>query len=112
MRDYAAEVENLRTISTGAQLMTEGGVPYVYLKELRIDVRNSSVTCDALLCLQATAWGYPTKLLLSQRIGNPNLNWNVQPVIFGKVWHTWSWTGVGAELPLLDILLGHIGALR
>lgn len=92
--------------------MSEGDVPYAHLTLLRIAIGGTTHVCDALLCPNATIWGYPTKLLLAQRVGNPSLNWNAQPVIFGRTWETWSWGDVPSELPIIEIFLAHLGALK
>ena len=97
-------------------MKTEGGQEFVFLPRLFIPIGEASLQRDALLCPSAHT-NYPTRLFLSEAIAErPTIrgsaaNWTVHTIL-GRTWHTWSWTGVSADLPLLQVLLSHMAALR
>ena len=111
-----ASLQALEAICPGASHHTDAGYRYVFLPKLKVTVASAVRELDALLCLCAHS-GYPTRLFLEtqiserQTIGAHAANWS-QHAILGRTWWSWSWTGVSAELPAVQILLAHLMALR
>lgn len=109
-------LDALKVLCPGATLYTEASYRYVYLPKLKVKVGNDTRELDALLCLCAHS-GYPTRLFLEQQltdrqtIGAHPANWT-NHVILGRTWHSWSWTGVSADLPAVQMLLAHLKALK
>lgn len=112
----AAPDAALAAVCTGAKVLNEAGYKYVYLPKLKFKVGGEVKCLDALLCASAHS-GYPTRLFLeAQIIERPQINgmpanWT-NHVILGRNWWTWSWTGVPADLPAVQILLAHLKALQ
>jgi hypothetical protein len=100
----------LRSLCESAQVLQEGGHEYIYLKNLRIRVAGETHVVEAVLCPSANN-GYLTRLFLSVAFPKKGANWSVHQIL-GRVWHTWSWNGVPADLPLLQMLLCHLDALE
>ena len=90
--------------------MTDAGLAYLYLPGLRLPKGCDQQDVDALLCLQPRD-GYPTRLFLSAQISSKPLNWTSHRIL-DREWHTWSWNGVSANLRPMEILLGHLRAVR
>lgn len=101
-------MNELRAISPGAQEMTEAGIRYVFLPALKLPCAPG--VADALLSLQQHS-GYATRLFLSQPAVGKGNNWTTHHIL-GRTWHTWSWKDVPATIRPVEILLGHLGALR
>jgi hypothetical protein len=95
-------------VCPGAEEMTEAGVPYFHLPKLKLPGGDTVV--EALLCPQQHG-GYATRLFLSSPVPGKGANWSVHQIL-GKAWHTWSWNGVPSTLRPLQILLGHLDALK
>jgi hypothetical protein len=112
----AAAVEDrlvsLRSIYPGATLVVDGGREYILLPDLKITTDGKVVVMDALL-RPGEQSGYPTRLFLAQALPTKGRGggWSAH-VICARTWHTWSWRDVPADLPVLQILLGHLWALR
>lgn len=102
-----AELEELKRVCPEAKEMPEGGISFVLLPGLIVSGQGS---LDALLCPQQRD-GYPTRLFLSRQIPGKGNNWSTHRIL-DRTWHTWSWTGVGQELRLAEILAAHLNALR
>ena len=102
----------LRLICPQAEVITDAGKDYIYLPDLRVTTDNRVVVMDALLRAGEHS-GYPTRLFLAQALPGKGRGggWSVH-TICGRTWHTWSWRGVPETLPLLQILLGHLWAIR
>lgn len=111
-----ASLQALQAICPRATRHTEAGYRYVFLPKLKVPVAAVVRELDALLCLCAHS-GYPTRLFLEapiterQTIGAHAANWS-QHAILGRSWWSWSWTGVSADLPAVQVLLAHLMALR
>ncbi len=90
--------------------MTEAGTRFILLPELKVVAAGTERILDALLC-PGPHNGYTSRLFLSAPIPERGANWS-QWQIFGRTWHTWSWQNVPAELPLIQIVLEHLRALR
>lgn len=104
----AAAMDELRRISPGAQEMTEGGITYIHMPELKLPCAPGIV--EALLCIQQHS-GYTTRLFLSKAVPGKGANWTTHQ-IFGRTWHTWSWNNVPANLRPAEILRGHLNAFQ
>ena len=102
----------LRDLCAGVAFLTDAGMEYVYLPALKIQTDGRVIVMDALLRASEHS-GYPTRLFLAQALPGKGLGggWSVH-TIGGRTWHTWSWKGVPPTLPLPQILLGHLWALR
>jgi len=104
-------LKSLRPACSGEpQVFSENGLDLILLPNLTLTVSGQTRRMDALLCPGPHA-GYSTRLFLAAAIPEKPLNWQTA-VILGKTWHTWSWQGVPANLPLMTILVGHLAALR
>jgi hypothetical protein len=102
----------LRTVCPMAEPVTDAGREYVYLPGLKITTDGRVVVMDALLRAGEHS-GYPTRLFVAQALpGKGQGGGWTSHTICGRTWHTWSWKGVPDSLPLLQILLGHLWALR
>ena len=105
-----AQLAILRAAFPGAKPLTEGGKEFIYFPELSITVGGVTHTLQALLSPSEHS-GYPTRLFLSKQIPIA-LNWNHSMTMLDRTWYTWSWSGVSSSLPLLEIFLAHLAALR
>ena len=76
----------------------------------KVQVAGTERMLDCLLC-PVQHGGYTTRLFLSERLTQRGQNWSVHNIL-GREWHTWSWNDVPPTLPLMQILLAHLGALR
>jgi len=106
----AEQIASLSTVCERAQVMSEAGVDMVVLDKLTVRVGGQAHKLDAVLC-PSTHSGYTTRLFLSQSFPQKGGNWTVHQLL-GRQWHTWSWQGVPADLPLLQMLMCHLDALR
>lgn len=106
----SAQLDAVRPLCEGAKVLSEGGVDYVSLPGLKVSVGGAVRTLDGLLCPQAVG-GYSTRLYLSQPVPERQQNWTTI-MILGRTWHTWSWNNVPASIPLPQMLLEHLTALR
>jgi len=88
----------------------DGWRKLIYMQSLRFYVAGVEHKMDALLCLNHDNATYPTKLYLVDKVG-AHLNWNETAYILGRSWHTFSWSGVPAELSPFEILAAHLAAL-
>lgn len=104
------QLNPLRYICSDPQIMTEGGVEYVLLPKLKMQSDGVEHLLDGLLC-PTQLRGYTTKLFLSKSFPRKAANWTVHQIL-GRQWHTWSWQGVPGDLPLLQMLLCHLDALK
>lgn len=104
------ELKEIKEICPGAELMTEGGITYIFLPGLKIPVGNAELLIrDGLLCLQ-THSGYPTRLFLSDRILGKGANWTNHRIL-DRTWHTWSWNFVNPERPAV-VLAQHLRSFQ
>lgn len=100
----------LRAICDSPKVMSEGGTSYLFLPGIKVTTGGSIRVLDGLLC-PGQHGGYVTRLFLSQPITERGANWT-QWQILGRTWHTWSWNNVPASLPLIQMILEHLRALR
>lgn len=101
MSDREGEIEQLRDICPGAQLMTEGGLAFAFLPKLKFASRGATVELDALLAPQGHS-GYETRLFLEQQLP-VGAAWYTQQIL-GRAWHAISWRGVSPGQPWARIL--------
>ncbi|HEX7935787.1 MAG TPA: hypothetical protein VF573_22345 [Paraburkholderia sp.] len=112
-----ARVAALQAVYPDARVVVDGTKEFVMLPALHIEVGEREYVLDALLLPTGGPGGYPTRLYLTQQIAERHMirdkaaNWTCE-IIAGKTWYTWSWTGVPPDLPLMDMLLAHLRALR
>lgn len=104
------QFEDLQAIVPGAIVMRDGAIDYVFLPGFKMQVAGTERMLDCLLC-PVQHGGYTTRLFLSERLTQRGQNWSVHNIL-GREWHTWSWNDVPPTLPLMQILLAHLGALR
>ena len=104
------QLEPMGSVCTRAQVMNEGGLELIFLEQLKIRIGGAVVIVDALLCPGPHS-GYRTRLFLSQPFPQKAGNWTVHQLL-ARTWHTWSWQGVPADQPLLQMLMCHLDALR
>lgn len=103
-------LDSLRAICTEPLEMMEGSTRYIFLPQLKFIAAGSQRVVDGLLCAGPHN-GYTSRLFLSAPIPERGANWS-QWQILGRTWHTWSWQNVPAELPLIQLILEHLRALR
>lgn len=110
------QLESLQAVCPGAAEKHEVGYHFVYLPQLKVPVGDELRVMDALLALTNPS-GYVTRLYLAEQIterptidGQP-ANWTLHQIL-GRNWWTWSWQGVEASLPWIQILLAHMKALK
>jgi hypothetical protein len=106
----AEQLQSLSGLCESLQVVQEGGNEYICLMKLKIRVGDSNHVVDAILC-PGLHTGYLTRLFLSQPFPNKGANWSIHQIL-GRPWHSWSWQGVPADLPLLRMLLCHLDALK
>lgn len=112
----AERLAPLQRVYEGAVPLVDGVYTFVAIPALPVSVGESVRHMDALLCSQEHS-GYKTRLFLAepvegrQSINGQAANWT-EHAILGRTWHSWSWQGVLADQPLLQILAAHLQALR
>lgn len=107
MTGHSDEIARLRTLCSGATLWDEAGEPLVFLPDLKVESAGAVHTVDALLCPRMRD-GYETRLYYSRQLPAPRA-WSTHAVMAGS-WSTFSWQGISASQPWLDILASHLGA--
>lgn len=90
--------------------MRDGSIDYVFLPALKVKVTGTEHVLDGLLC-PVPHGSYTTRLFLSERLSQRGQNWTIHSIL-AREWHTWSWNNVPPTLPLMQILLAHLGSLR
>lgn len=105
-----AGLDSLRPFSETPELLIENGVEFILLPKLKVPANGELHVRDGLLCPNKIH-DYITRLFLSEPIPSKGQNWR-QFMFFARNWHTPSWQGVEATLPLPQMLLAHLGAYR
>lgn len=100
-------LEDVRVLCSAVSVHEEGDLHYLLLPSL---VLPDGSCADGLLCLSGRD-GYSTRLFLSRQVSGKGNNWSLHRIL-DKIWHTWSWNGVPADLPPIEILMSHLDALR
>ena len=106
------KLADLRAICSEVCSLLDGGKEYFSLPQLKIPSDGSFIQMDALL-RPGEHSGYPTRLFLEKPLLNKGKGgaWTVHQIC-GRTWHTWSWRNVPETLPLPQMLLEHLWALR
>ena len=108
---YAPEdFAELQGLIAGTTEHDEGGKRYIHLPSLSFQSDGALQTVEALLCPGEHS-GYLTRLFLDRPFPNKLQNWTTHSIL-GRQWHTPSYNGVAATLPLMTILANHLGGLR
>ena len=110
MRVPPEQLAGIQASHLGAELLSDGSDEFIFLPRLPIQVGDERIELDALLCPRQHG-GYDTRLFLAAPIPQRQRNWAAHNIL-GRTWHTWSWQGVSASLPLPQMLLAHLKALR
>ena len=112
MSNVEDKLAGLRVICPKASFLSEAGKEYVFLPSLKITTEGKVIEMDALL-RPGEHSGYKTRLFLAQPLPGKGLGggWSVHSIC-GRTWHTWSWNNVPETLPLPQMLLEHLWALR
>ena len=106
-------LRDLRRVCSGAKVMPEGGIDYIFLPNLDVVAGQTPHKLDALLCPSQHPSGYMTRLFLVEPLpgaGQSN-NWTEHRIL-ERTWHSWSWQNVPASQALPQILAAHLRALR
>ena len=106
----AEALASLRPFSEKPELLMENGYEFVHLPKLKVVVASQIHVRDALLCPRGIH-EYLTRLFLSEAIPGRGQNWKPF-MFFARTWHSPSWQGVEATLPLPQMLLAHLDAYR
>ena len=109
MTNHDAELARLRALCPGAELWDEGGAPLVYLPGIKVASAGTVQVVDALLCPRARD-GYESRLYFSERLPVER-NWQSH-VLMARTWFAFSWNGIPANQPWLDILGSHLEAAK
>lgn len=106
------KLAGLRVICPEAAWRSEAGKDYVYLPGLKVSTDGRVIEMDALL-RPGEHSGYASRLFLVEALPAKGRGgaWTAH-AICGRTWHTWSWNNVPATLPLAQMLLEHLWALR
>ncbi|HEX8584228.1 MAG TPA: hypothetical protein VF680_07450 [Allosphingosinicella sp.] len=102
MSEFEGEIEQLERICPGTRLMTEGGLAFAFLPELKFRSRGATLQMDALLAPQGHS-GYETRLFFDQQLPDISAAWYQQQIL-GRTWHALSWRGVSPSQPWTRIL--------
>lgn len=103
----AESLEELRAVCETVEPFVELGLNYVHLQTVPLP---DAVPREGILCLSGRD-GYPSRLFLSQPVPGRGTNWSVHH-IRDRAWHTWSWSGVPADLRPVEVLASHLDAFR
>jgi hypothetical protein len=111
------QVAFIQHICPRARQVAEAGQEMVLLPGLKVSLGSEIRVMDGLLCPFSHS-NYSTRLFLSESlhaerpmIGPHAANWSTH-ILLGQAWHTWSWNNVPAHLPLAQMLVAHLEALR
>lgn len=109
--DAQQQLAGLRGLCPGAELVSEGGRPAVYLPGVTFTAAGQQVTRDLLLWPQADG-SYATRLYLSDKVPcSPERAW-YSASLCARSWWTISWKDVPATLPWKDMLMAHLGPFQ
>lgn len=109
MTDHDKQLERLRALCPGAELWNEAGAPLVFLPDLKVESAGATHTIDALLCPRARD-NYESRLYFSRQLP-ANRNWGAHNLMT-RTWWAFSWQGISAGQPWIDILAGHLEAVK
>lgn len=109
MTGPAAELARLRALCPGAEIVDEAGGPLVLLPDLKVESAGAVHTVDVLLCPRDKD-GYETRIYYSRQLPVVR-NWAVHSLLT-RPWHAFSWQGISAGQPWIDILAAHLEAAK
>ncbi len=103
------QIDELKRYCGKLSALSEGGIAYLLLGELRLPAGCTPSVCDALLC-PVPKDNYPSRLYFSERIkGRCTRNWNVSNARIGeRNWVAFSWRVDLAEPTLSQLLVAHL----
>jgi hypothetical protein len=104
------EFGELSTYFPGATEHDEAGKRYIHLPSLSFPSDGEVKTVVGLLCPGEHS-GYPTRLFLDRPFPHKVQTWTTHSIL-GRQWHTPSYNGIPATLPLTAILANHLRGLR
>lgn len=111
MKTVVEQMEELKRFYPNARLVTEGGIQYIYIPDLKLPSGCTPEIIEALLC-PVLRDGYHTRLFYSEKItGIPQKNWNGNIRICDRNWLSYSWKsreGMG----LLEMIRYHLSTLN
>lgn len=107
--EYSKEqTDELKRYCSKLSLLTEGGVTYFHLGDLRLPKGCDPEVCDALLCPATGDSNYPSRLYLAVQVNSPyDRNWNGNVRIGEKNWMAFSWK-IQSGLTLAQMLNAHL----
>jgi hypothetical protein len=114
MEIKADQLSDLQAVYPEVEVLEEGAVPVLLIKNLRLPDGCEPEWLNALL------WpfprdGYPSRLFLSQKINHKGkgTNWNADGVpIVGLKWWAVSWKTNRTDQSLLSMMGTHLDAFR
>jgi hypothetical protein len=93
-----------------AVLLTEGGLPAVYLPSTTFRAAGSNATMDLLL-FPSQHSGYATRLFFERPIRERSQNW-AQHCVVARTWWAPSFQGVAATLSWPAMVFAHLRAIE
>jgi hypothetical protein len=106
---HGEQVSRLRALCPETELWDEAGAPLVFLPNLKVEAAGTVHIVDALLCPRRRD-NYESRLYFSVQLP-VNRNW-ASHGIMTRTWWAFSWQGISANQPWIDILAGHLEALK
>jgi len=100
------QIEGLRRICAGVQLMQESGQVFAFLPQLRFQAAGQRIKMDALLAPHEHS-GYSSRLFLESILPTYSGAWQGQHIL-GRDWSTISWQGVSSDQEWTKILAQHL----
>jgi hypothetical protein len=104
------QIEEVQSLCSEAKAMSEAGQAYLLLPALRLPPGSNPAVVDALLSPKGQG-GYTTRMFVSAQVSGKGANWTSHRIL-DRVWYTPSWKNVGAELRLLEMIIGHLEVYR
>jgi hypothetical protein len=104
------QLEELKMLCPEATVAQETGQDYVLLPNLKLPPGSSPAVVNAVLCPHLHS-GYTTRLFLSEQVLGKGNNWNPYQLL-DRTWYSPSWQGISADLPLMEMVLGHLEVYR
>jgi hypothetical protein len=104
-----AQLARLRTLCPGAELWDEAGAPLVFLPDLKVESAGAMRIVDALLCPRPRD-NYTSRLYYSLQLP-VDRNWAAHNLMT-RTWWAFSWQGIGANQPWIDMLAAHLEAVK
>lgn len=106
-----SEIATLQRVCTGARVLEEGSVSYVFLPDLHLPAGCDPGVVNALLRPSPGPDGYTSRLFLSVAFPHRGQNWTTHHIL-DRTWHAFSYNNVQADLPFIEILSNHLAVLK